>query len=261
MLFYIKMTYFVSGIGALAVAIVICPDVRAHWRSWTVIGILLIANAVAPYSHPYINDLLATAAAGGVKSNYVLQVSYFPSNGTEHALYVGMVAAAVWLWWRREAPVHLPLAAAFLVVTGWLLLSQNSQWNGVALSVVVALMLYDVLRRRQRQLGALPLVFLILPGMWIVTAAASVAGHYFKTGDPTLTLVHDTNLRGLVVPTEQGGLLAAFARGQGRTSCSAARGSIDRAMSSRPTSTSRRSWKQHRCIPAIRGAPSCCSTR
>src|SRR5260370_5577240 len=49
--------------------------------------------------------------------------------------------------------------------------------------------------------------------MWIVTAVAGVAGHYFKTDDPTLTVVDRTNLRGLAVPTEQAGLLAAFAQG------------------------------------------------
>jgi len=81
----------------------------------------------------------------------------------------------------------------------------------VPLPVVVALLLHDVVRRRA--LGALPLLFLILPTMWIAASAASVAGHYLKTHDPTLTVVERTNLRGLIVPTEQDDILAAFAKG------------------------------------------------
>jgi hypothetical protein len=207
-LFYLKVTYFAAGMAALATAIVICPAVRARWRSWTLVGILLAANALAPYSHPYLNDLRATTAAGGVKNNYVLQMSYFLSNGTEHVVYIALVGAAVWLWRRGMVPLRVPLSAAFLVGLGWLLLSQNSQFNGIPLPVVVALLLYEILR--ERRLGTLPLLLLILPAMWIVVSAASVMGHYFKTHDSTLTVVERTNLRGLAVPTEEGDLLAAF---------------------------------------------------
>ena len=210
-LFYTKITYFAAGMRALAVAIVICPAVRARWRAWTVIGSLLILNALAPYSHAYIDDLWANVGSGGVKSNYVLQINYFLSNGTEHALYLAMVAAAAWLWWSGLAPPRVPLASAFLVGIGWLLLTQNSQFNGVALAVVVALLLYDTLRGCG--VGPPALLLLILPAMWIAAAGASVVGHHFKTGDPTLTFVDSTNLRGLAVPTEDSGLLAAFADG------------------------------------------------
>ncbi len=210
-LFYTKITYFAAGMGALAVAIVICPAVRERWRAWTVIGSLLILNALAPYSRAYIDDLWANVGSGGVKSNYVLQVNYFLSNGTEHALYIAMVAAAGWLWWSGLAPPRVPLASAFLVGMGWVLLTQNSQFNGVALAVVVALILYDTLHRRD--VGPPAQLLLILPSMWIAAAGASVMGHYFKTGDPSLTFVNSANLRGLAVPTEDSGLLAAFADG------------------------------------------------
>ena len=223
-LFYLKITYFAAGMAALATAIVICPAVRARWQWWVVVGVLLTANALAPYSRPYLDDLQATTASGGVKDNYVLHISYFLSNATEHAVYIALVAAAVWLWWRGTVPLRVPLATAFLVVAGWLLLSQNSQWNGVPLPVVAALLLYEVLDRSyRRQLGALPLLLLILPTIWIVCSAASVMGHHFKTSDPTLTIVEHTNLRGLAVPTEEDGLLAAFAEGKNEGLLSRAR--------------------------------------
>jgi hypothetical protein len=211
-LFYIKITYFAAGMGALAFAIIVCPAVRAHWRAWTAVGVLLAANVLAPYNRPYLDDLWANVISGAVKSNYVLQLNYFLSDGTEHALYIAMVAAAAWLWWRGAAPLRVPLAAAFLVGMGWLLLSQNSQFNGVPLAVVVALLLYDVLRRHR--VGAPALLLLILPAMWIIAAAASVAGHHFKTRDPGLSLVESANLRGLLVPTEANGLLSDFASGE-----------------------------------------------
>jgi hypothetical protein len=210
-LFYLKVTYFAGGLAALAFAVVTCPAVRRRWRSWTALGVLLVANALAPYSHPYLADLWANTAAGGVKNNYVLQFNYFLSNATEHAAYIALVATAGWLWRRGEVALSVPLAAAFLVGMGWLLLSQNSQFNGVPLPVVAALLLYEALHRRR--FGALPLVLLILPTMWIAASAASVAGHYFKTRDPGLTVVERTNLKGLAVPTEQDGLLADFAEG------------------------------------------------
>jgi hypothetical protein len=208
-LFYLKVTYFLAGIGTVALALIVCPAVRARWPWWAVVALLPIANAIAPYSQAYLADLYTAAVADGVKANYVLQINYFLSNATEHALYLALVAAAVWLWWHGVAPLRVPVAAAFLVAMGWLLLSQNSQWNGVPLPVVVALLLYEVLRARR--LGALPLLLLILPVMWIATSAASVIGHYFKTRDPTLTVVERTNLRGLAVPTEADSLLEAFA--------------------------------------------------
>ncbi len=249
-LFYLKITYFGAGLGALSVAMIICPAVRAHWRAWLLAGLLLIANAVAPYSLPYLADLFANTTSGAVKSNLVLFASYFLSDGAEHAMAIALVAVAVWLWSRGIAPLRVPLAAAFLVVTGWVLLSQNTQFDGVPLPVVVALLLYQVLLpirterapvswhllrgrlrglpratrqvaasfptvagRTEYALGSLPLVLLVLPAMWIVISAASVAGHFFKTADPAWTVVDHTNLRGLEVPTEQNGLLAAFAEG------------------------------------------------
>jgi hypothetical protein len=209
--FYIKVTYFAVGMAAVAWAIVVCPAVRVRWLAWSVVGVVLAANALAPWSHRYLTDLFEAAAYGDVKSNYVLQLSYFLSNGTEHVVYIALVAIAVWLWRVGLAPARVPLGAAFLAVSGWLLLSQNSQFNGIPLPVVVALLLYDVLCRRR--LGKLPLVLLFLPAMWIVAAGAGVTGHYFKTRDTAYTVVERTNLRGLVVPTEQDDLLAAFATG------------------------------------------------
>ncbi|HZP99801.1 MAG TPA: hypothetical protein VFB13_09705 [Reyranella sp.] len=219
-MFHLKVTYFAAGMAALGLAILICPAMRARWQAWMAIGALLTVNALAPYSFPYLADLFANVGSGAVKSNFVLFLNYFLSNGTEHAVAVALVGLAVWLWLRGIAPVHVPLAAAFLVVSGWLLLSQNIQFNGVPLPVVVALLLYQTLLSREfenprtyQALGGLPVLLLIMPAIWIIMSGASVVGHYFKAHDPSWTVVDRTNLRGLEVPTEKPGLLAAFAKG------------------------------------------------
>jgi hypothetical protein len=248
-LFYLKVTYFAAGIGAIAFAALACPAARARWQWWAVIAALLIDNALAPYSYAYLDDLWANTNSGAVKCNYVLQMNYFLSNGTEHALYIALVAVAAWLWRRGFASLRVPLAAAFLVVTGWLLLSQNSQFNGVPLAVVVALLIYDVV---PRSLGALPVVLLVLPAMWITASAASVAGHYFKTRDPMLTVVERTNLRGLIVPTEPDDLLAAFAAGT----------NTDQLLSRTRVNRPRHELSAYEYVETVlEAASSCCLTR
>ena len=63
-LFYLKVTYFAGGLAFVGLAILISPHIRARLLAWLAIGGLIVANAIAPWNHPYLLDILHAAAAG-----------------------------------------------------------------------------------------------------------------------------------------------------------------------------------------------------
>jgi hypothetical protein len=213
-LFYIKITYFAVGLLATACAIVVSSHIRARRVAWTVAGVAVTANALAPYSHPYLVDIVGAAQTGAVRDNLIMHANFFLDHATEYACMLAFAGIALWLWKRRQAPASLPFAIAFLLGAGVFLLTQNSQSHAMPFGVVAALMIYDALR--QKLLGPAPLaplllVLLVFPILPLVAAAASVAGYVraaASTGD--LSVVAHTNLRGLAVPATDTALLAAF---------------------------------------------------
>ena len=220
-MFYLKITYFVVGLAALPLALAFCPHVCARWPGWAAVGLLAAANVAAPYNRPYLLDLLAVAEAGGIRDKFVIQLMRYFTDLAQPAVYVAGFAAAAWVWWRGYAPLRLPIAAAYLIGSGACLLSQNAQLGGIPLAMVIAFLLYDAFRQRfagERFDGmAVPLlVLLVFPLSYIGTSALSLAAYRFNAGsEKAVRVVDHTNLKGLAVPAEEDGLLAAFAAGNG----------------------------------------------
>ena len=214
-LFYLKMTYFAAGVATLAVALVASPHVRERWRGWAAVMAAALALIALPFNRPYLADLFAAARAGIVRDDAAFFFNGFAENAGEYAAWFAAAALAAWLWWRRQAPLRLAVAATFLPVTGLMLLSQNSQAHGVPLAVVTAFLFYAQLQRRQAP-AALVLAVLVFPLASIVASATSLAGYHARLRKGYMRIVETTNLKGLAVPMEPEGLLADFAAGRDR---------------------------------------------
>jgi hypothetical protein len=217
-MFYLKVTYYVVGTAALDIALLVSPHVRARWKPWAACALLVALLPALPHNWPYIADLLAAIRAGGIRNSLGAHLNNFLANAAEYAPYAAAFAIALWMWRHGTAPLRLPVATAFLLITAALLLSQNSQAHGLPAAVVVAFLFYDVLRERKarrRPGGSFSMLaaLLVFPLLAIATSAASLAGYRAKVADITLHVVDSTNLQGLAVPVEKHGVLAAFAHG------------------------------------------------
>lgn len=212
-LFYLKITYFAVAIGLLAIAFAACPQIRARWRGWIVVALAGAALLLLPANRPYLADLVAAADAGIVRDDAAFFFNDFAGHLPEYAPYFAAVGLAAWFWRRGDAPARLPIAMGSLLLASLLLLSQNSQSHGVPLAVVSAFVLHDHLRRR-RIAPALLLAILALPVASIVGSTVSLQGYHSRMGEGGLLVVEKTNLRGLAVPSEPEGMLAAFADGK-----------------------------------------------
>jgi len=215
-LFYLKVTYFAVSLAALALAVLVSAHVRARWLSWTVIGGLAIANAFAPYNMPYVMDILNAAAAGGVRSGVQLHLNKFLTHPLEVAPYVAATMVALWLWRTGRAPLRLPVAMGFLVLSGLMLLSQNAQTFGLPVGIVIVFLLYGQLAEQTGPHGSPAmtpalLALMVFPVLSTATAALSLAGYRFNAAQNEKIFVVDrTNLKGLAVPAEPAGLLSVF---------------------------------------------------
>ncbi len=213
-LFYLKVTYFMVAGASIVVALAVSPHVSARWRGWAAVCVLGIALILAPFNRLYLVDLMATVQAGVVRDDVSFYFNDAAENAAEYAPYVAAAGIASWLWWRGSVRLAVPVATAFLLIAGLGLLSQNSQSHSVPLAVVIAFLLYQVLQRQQTAtvlLGAL----LLFPLAAIVSSTVSIAGYHARTEAGNLKVVEATNLRGLAVPAEPDGVIAAFAGGRG----------------------------------------------
>ena len=214
-LFYLKVTYFAGGLALAGLAVLISPHVRARLPAWAAIGALVVVNAVAPWNQPYLFDLVQAASAGSVQDNLRFHINGFFASAEGYAPYVAGVAFAAWMWWRGLAPPRLPIATAGILAVGLLVLSQNHQSHGLPLGIVIAFLLYDQIRERFGPATPALLVLMIFPLFAIGTSAFSLAGYHAQAGrEKVLQAVEGTQLRGLAVPQERPGLLAAFADGR-----------------------------------------------
>lgn len=219
-MFYLKITYFLVGIAALPVAAVSCAHVRRAPGGWCALGIGALVLMAAPFNHAYWADLFAAAGAGQIRNVFAdYFADYFDDflrYRTEYAPYFAALVVALWMWRRKDAPLWLPVATGFILAAGLALLSQNAQVHGVPAAVVIAFLFYAVLCERHRQHlrggnTGLLLALLIFPVLSLGTSMASLAGYNIKASSGGLQTFVDTNLRGLAVPAEPPGLLAAFA--------------------------------------------------
>jgi hypothetical protein len=214
-LFYLKVTYFAGGLAFVGLAILISPHIRARLLAWLAIGGLIVANAVAPWNHPYLLDILHAAAAGAVRNSLSFHLNNFFANAEGHAPYAAGLVVAVWMWARGIAPLRVPLAIAGILAIGGFVLSQNHQSHGLPVGIVIAFLLYDQIRERfGPAVPALPML-MVFPLFAIGASALSLAGYHAHAGRQELLQVVDrTQLKGLAVPAERPGLLAAFADGR-----------------------------------------------
>ncbi|SJZ73866.1 hypothetical protein SAMN02745126_02096 [Enhydrobacter aerosaccus] len=219
-MFYLKMTYFVVGLAALPVAALVCSHVRGALFGWYLLALGMMALALAPVNHAYWADLFAAAEAGQLRDTLTFHINNFFGHTAEYAPYIAALAIAVWMAWRGDAPMRLPMATAFILATALVLLSQNAQTHGLPAAVIIAFLFYDILRERRLQVRpgssiALLLSLLVFPLLSIAAALVSLTGYELKASRQTLQTVDGTNLHGLAVPAEKSGLLAAFANPRG----------------------------------------------
>ncbi|MGZ5904308.1 MAG: hypothetical protein ACXWKQ_03090, partial [Reyranella sp.] len=211
-LFYLKVTYFAGGVALGGLALLISPHIRAHLPVWLTVGTLIVANAVAPWNHPYLLDILHAAAAGAVRNSLSFHLNNFFANAEGYAAYAAGLVVAVWMWARGLAPLRLPLAIAGILAIGLFVLSQNHQSHGLPVGIVIAFLLYDQMRER---FGPAAPALMVFPLFAIGASAISLAGYHSNAGrEELLQVVDRTQLKGLAVPAERAGLLAAFSDGQ-----------------------------------------------
>ena len=119
------------------------------------------------------------------------------------------------MWRRGLAPPRLPIATAGILAVGFLVLSQNHQPRGLPVGIVIAFLLYDQIRERFGPAAPALRVLMIFPLLAIGTSAFSLASYHARAAqNGALQVIERTQLRGLAVPQEPGGLLAAFAKGR-----------------------------------------------
>ena len=214
-LFYLKITYFAAGLAFVSLAILICPHIRARLPAWLAVSGLIVANAVSPWNYPYLLDILHAAAAGAVRNSLTFHLNNFFANAEGYAPYAAGFVGAVWMWARGLSPPRVPLAIAGILAIGAFVLSQNHQSHGLPVGIVIAFVLYDQIRERFGPVAPVLPMLMVFPLFAIGASALSLAGYHARAGrEELLQVVDRTQLKGLAVPAERRGLLAAFADGR-----------------------------------------------
>lgn len=215
-LFYLKITYFTAAMAMAAAAIVLYPHLRQRWPSWAVVAALVTANAAAPFNQDYLHDLWEAARLGAAHSDLALQLNNIFAAASEHGAHAAALVLAGWFWLTRRAPWRVPIAVGLLFAIGLSVLSQNTQKEGLPLTVVMVMILYDLLRRldaRRSEVAPLLAALLVFPLFSIAASAYTLAGYSAKARrDEALFVVERTNLQGLAVPAGERGSLSAYAR-------------------------------------------------
>lgn len=216
LLFYLKITYFGVAVIAISVAILISPHVRRHAGVWLgILGTLAIL-AAAPFNIPYWEDILAALQTGAARLDIGSQLKNLATSKDIAVILINLVCL---LWLRRAGVSRYRVASAlFIIGCGAFILSQNQQFDGIALYVVVALLLFDSARvalEKQTRLRApeaalLLAAVLIAPAIDIASMGASLAGYYVKASASDQYVVGDTNLRGLAIPPDHPNLITLF---------------------------------------------------
>jgi hypothetical protein len=189
-------------------------------RTWGVIAAIAVANAVAPYNWPYLHDLITAVLTGAATTSPVVMVVSLFQNVDELALYSVAFVIGAMLWRSGRAPLRVPVGIATCVVTGIGILSQNTQGEDVPLGLVAAFILYDHFRRASPGIGGvrpvwLLLAVLIMPTAIVVKQTASIVAYHLSLArGENLFMVDRGTLKGVAVPKDKDGLLAAFADGR-----------------------------------------------
>jgi hypothetical protein len=219
-MYSLKITYFAAAIGEMAVAFVVCGHVRAKWRSWGAVMAVVFANAVAPYNWPYLGDLAAAVQTGAATTHPIAILLPLFENVDELVIYAVAFLVGAMLWRSGRAPLRVPVGIAACVVSAIAILSQNTQGEDLPLGLVAAFILYDCICRAPPAIGGVRpvwvlLAVLVMPAAIVVKQAASIVAYPLSLARAgNLLVVDHGNLKGLAVPRDKDGLLAAFADGR-----------------------------------------------
>lgn len=202
-MFYVKITYFLVGLGALVLALLVSEHIRARRGLWLALGLLALGNALAPHSHDYLRDIAWAIQSGLVNIGlYRFLLHGILGNNMELGAYgIGFIVALA-LWRQHMAPIRLPLAALFLILAGLALFTQNTQIRGLPLGMVITFMLYAaLLPHAALSRPAHLLALLLLPALTILAAAGSLVAYFHSAApSPNLLVANTGNLRQLAVP-------------------------------------------------------------
>lgn len=205
-LFYLKITYFLAGIGIFATALLVNPSVLARWRSWMLVFFGTVAIALGPWNWPYWRDIFSAINSGAVRSRLLEHLFTFSANVMEISLYLTLLALTVALWRLKWIAFRVMIAILSLYIAGAAILSQNAQQRIVPLCVVALFLLYRELDNRSGEEGLhrrflKPL--LILPAMICLHTMLSVAVYAKRAStNPSTYIVQASNLKGLAIPIE-----------------------------------------------------------
>lgn len=207
LLFYLKITYFLAGLGICVAAFVVNPSVLERWRSWAVAMLATTAVLMGPWNWPYLADISSAIGSGAVRSRVLELMVMFSANAFELAIYLAVLFVAVGLWRAKWVSFRLILAALALYGASVAILSQNAQLRGLTLCSVSFFLLYGPLSQRRPSgdfqqtyhLAAL----LILPVIICANTTLSL-GLYARRGfsDFNIHTVETSALKGLSVPIE-----------------------------------------------------------
>ncbi len=210
-LFYVKITFVVAGLAAVAFALVASNHVRAEWRTWAIAPAMVLANALAPYNYAYWSDIWFGVTAGYARSLPIAQVSLFLDNKAEYAIYLSGVLVLLWLWQRGQSSLQSVVLAAGTLGIGMFTLSQNTQVGYIPLGVVIAYVIYDAIGGKPRETptqGTPEVVVslaavMVWPALCVIAVMMTVAGyHRAAQREDRIFEVQATNLQSLAVPVD-----------------------------------------------------------
>jgi hypothetical protein len=213
-LFYLKVTYFGVAVAAIPLALLTSPHIRRHWLSWCGVLLLALLLVVAPMSEGYREDIIFAIGSGQIRSNLFRLITLFAKNGMEQIWVVGEIIVLLYLVSQRSATLGDLLIALYIWISGFFLLSQNAQTEGILTYAVLALLLYVRLEAWSKSATHRPLTlvsFLIgcallplLPPLF--SYSLTLTAYNIKARGASY-LVTTTNLQGIAVPADRDDVL------------------------------------------------------
>ncbi len=217
-LYYLKITYFGAAMILLPAALLASDQIRGRYWRWLVLGALLSLHAIAPYNWPYLADVFLAVDAGAVNNDSRALIVRLYDNVPELSLVAIAALIAIGLWRSGDVPPRLPAAIVMMIAMAAAVLSQNTQTQGLTLSVTMAFLLYDHFRG-DRSMNRSParlwilMALLVFPLIVLSKQAANMAIYYRQASQgKDLFVVERGSLRGLAVPADRLGLLDAVSR-------------------------------------------------
>ena len=207
LLFYLKITYFLAGLGICAAAFIVNASVLERWRSWSATILVTAALLMGPGNWAYFGDIWSAIGSGAVRSRVLELLLMFSANTFELSIYLTVLVVAVALWRMKWVPFRLILGTVALYGASVAILSQNAQLRGLTLCSVAVFMVYRELSVRRvpspSPVSYYRAALLIVPVIICLNTTLSL-GLYAKRAfsDFNSYTVEKSGLKGLSVPLE-----------------------------------------------------------